>query len=94
MRSLSIAKKYYVYVLRSQKDLGYYIGFTENLQRRLAEHNGGKTRSLKSRLPLKLVYYEEYETKSAAKNRERQIKSYKGGSAFKRLISSPRILRD
>jgi len=57
---------YYVYILLSEKDYKRYIGFTENLQRRLSEHNSGFVRSTKTRRPLKLIHYEEYETKEEA----------------------------
>jgi putative endonuclease len=78
---------YYVYILRSLKDGKHYIGSTDNLARRIKEHNMGKTISLKRRLPLKLIYQEEYPTRVKAAKREKIIKRYKGGNAFKRLIA-------
>ena len=51
-------RMHYVYVLLSQKDDKFYIGFTSDLERRLKEHNDGKAQSTKSRRPLKLLYYE------------------------------------
>jgi len=51
---------FYVYVLLSLKDGKFYIGYTEDLKRRLKEHNSGKNISTKSRLPLKLIYYESH----------------------------------
>ena len=77
---------FYVYILRSLKDEKYYIGSTSNVESRLAYHNFGKQRSTKNRIPFELVYFESYPTKSEALKREKQIKSYKGGVAFKRLI--------
>ena len=86
---------FFVYILRSKVDNGYYIGYTSDLNKRIREHNSGKTKSLKHRLPLELLYSEEYESKRDAKAREVQIKSWKGGDAFKNLlISSPRLRRD
>ena len=86
---------FFVYILRSKFDDGYYIGYTSDLNERIREHNSGKTKSLKHRLPLELLYSEEYESKRDAKAREAQIKSWKGGDAFKNLlISSPRLRRD
>ena len=61
---------YFVYILQSVKDEGYYIGYTSDLHKRISEHNQGKTKSLKHRLPLKLLYYEEYHSKKQAKERE------------------------
>ena len=77
---------YYVYILQSRRDNGYYIGYTSDLEKRLKEHNSGKTRFLRHRLPIDLIYVEEFESKRDAKARECQIKSWKGGGAFKRLI--------
>jgi len=62
---------FYVYVLISLKDGKFYIGYTGDLKRRLKEHNSGKNISTKSRLPLKLIYYESHLSK--ADNNKRQI---------------------
>ena len=77
---------YYVYILQSQKDLRHYIGSTADIATRLAYHNEGKQRSTKNRIPFILIYLEELSTKEEALFREKQIKSYKGGQAFKKLI--------
>ncbi|MBU1871785.1 MAG: GIY-YIG nuclease family protein, partial [Candidatus Omnitrophica bacterium] len=65
---------YRVYIIQSSKDQRYYIGYTSNLEQRLEDHNRGKTNSLRSRRPFKLVYSEKYRTKSEAIQREKQIK--------------------
>ena len=77
---------YFVYILRSLSDGKYYIGSTKDISSRLSYHNSGKQRSTKNRIPFELVYSEEFVTKTDALTRERQIKSYKGGMAFKKLI--------
>ncbi len=82
---------YYVYVLKNKKDGRYYIGSTNNLQRRLKEHANGKTKSLLYRRPLELVYYEECKTLTEARRREKIIKQYKAGKAFKRLIATAHV---
>lgn len=82
----SEVKMYHTYILKSLKDGKYYIGSTKHLSQRITEHHLGKTKSLKHRLPLKLIYQEKYSTQVEARKRERQIKSYKGGNAFKKLI--------
>ncbi len=69
---------YYVYVLKSIKDGKRYIGFTDNLERRISEHNYGKVKSTKNRRPLALIYSEEYSTKKEAMSRERFFKTGKG----------------
>ncbi len=56
-------KFFYIYVLRSLKDKKIYIGKTQDLRRRLKEHNAGKVKSTKNRRPFELVYYEAYTNK-------------------------------
>ncbi|MFA5806441.1 MAG: GIY-YIG nuclease family protein, partial [Melioribacteraceae bacterium] len=48
----------YVYVLKSIKDDKFYTGYTNNLQRRIEEHNSGKVASTKNRVPFVIVYWE------------------------------------
>jgi len=84
---------YLVYILQSNKDNGFFTGYTSNLEKRIHEHNSGKAQSLKHRRPLKQFYFEEFITIKNAKAREKQIKSYNGGKSFKKLINiqgSPR----
>jgi putative endonuclease len=78
---------YYVYILRSLRDQKYYIGSTADIESRLSYHNAGRQRSTRRRIPFVLVYSEKHTLRSEAEAREKQIKSYKGGEAFKRLIS-------
>jgi len=76
-----------VYILESiEKSNKYYIGHTQDLNNRLERHNRGLVRSTKNARPWKIIYAEEYHTKNEAYKRELQIKAYKGGDAFKRLI--------
>ena len=49
---------YYVYILKSDKDDNFYVGYTNNLKQRLALHNDGKVQSTKNRRPLNLVHFE------------------------------------
>jgi putative endonuclease len=79
---------YFVYILQSEKDHRYYIGSTSHVQNRINYHNSGRQRSTRYRIPFKLVYQEELPTKTEALKREKQIKSYKGGEAFKRLLKN------
>ena len=78
---------HYVYILQSLKDHRYYIGETSDVEARLLFHNSGKQRSTKNRIPFRLVLVEEYPDRTTALKREKQIKSWKGGEAFKKLIS-------
>jgi len=77
---------YYTYIIRSEKNGRFYIGSTENLERRLKEHENGNTPSLKKRGPFKLIYKEPHPTRAEARNRENQIKRFKSGNAFKKLL--------
>ena len=78
---------FYVYILRSRKDEKLYTGYTDDLRRRLTEHNNGESRATKSRLPLDLIYYEAYASQADAKARERRLKSSAGANtALKRRL--------
>lgn len=78
---------YFVYIIKSEKLNRYYIGFTEDIVDRLRHHNSGATKSTKPGTPWKVVYQEEAIDKKSAWLRERQIKSYKGGEAFQKLVN-------
>jgi len=68
--------KGYVYILRCS-DGTYYTGSTTNLERRLWQHqNGEGANYTKKRLPVKLVYYEEYQRIDEAFYREKQIQGW------------------
>ncbi|MDP2980888.1 MAG: GIY-YIG nuclease family protein [Candidatus Omnitrophota bacterium] len=69
---------YYVYVIQSLKDRRFYTGFTDDLERRIGEHNRGEEPSTKSRAPFKLVYFEACLSKNDTIAREKQLKSGKG----------------
>ncbi len=78
---------YYVYIIQSEKNNRYYTGFTKDINQRLAQHNNNKTKSLKHKGPFKLVYSESFEHFGEARARESQIKRYRGGKAFKKLVN-------
>ena len=64
----------YTYILRCG-DGSLYTGWTNNLEKRLEAHNAGRGgRYTRSRLPVKLVYYESFDTKNEAMRREAAIK--------------------
>jgi putative endonuclease len=65
---------YYVYILKSLKDDKLYIGDTNNLLRRIKEHNSKLNTSTKFRTPFKLVYYEAYYNRQDATKRESNLK--------------------
>ena len=75
---------YTVYTLRSLQDGNWYIGCTSDLKKRLEEHQKGRVVSTKHRLPLELLYKEEYQDKYEAFKMERFYKTAKG----KRMLKS------
>ncbi|MBI5079374.1 GIY-YIG nuclease family protein [Candidatus Wolfebacteria bacterium] len=77
---------FYTYILKSLKNGKFYIGYTGNLLKRLERHNAGYANYTKNRGPFKMVYSETFATRIEAIKREKQIKNYKGGDEFKKLI--------
>lgn len=71
-------KFYYIYVLLSKKDNRFYTGFTDNIRRRISEHNSGKVESTKNRRPFDLVYFEGCRNKNDALHREKYLKTTYG----------------
>ncbi|MCI5869652.1 MAG: GIY-YIG nuclease family protein [Dorea sp.] len=64
----------YTYILKC-RDGSFYTGWTNDIEKRMQAHNAGKgAKYTKSRRPVKLVYYEEHETKNEAMKREYAIK--------------------
>ncbi|MBE6064249.1 GIY-YIG nuclease family protein [Clostridium cochlearium] len=77
----------YVYMLQCN-DNTLYTGWTNNLEKRIDTHSKGKaSKYTRARLPIKLVYYEEYEDKISAQKREYEIKQFKRSDKLK-LINS------
>ncbi len=75
-----------MYILRNDTNKRLYVGTTNSIKRRLAEHNRSKKRSVTHFGNYHLVYSEIFSTRVEAVKRERQVKSYKGGNAFKKLL--------
>jgi putative endonuclease len=69
---------FYVYVLRSEADAGFYIGYTKNLRARLSEHQAGNSFATAHRKPWTLIYYEAYLNQADAFGREKYLKSGAG----------------
>ena len=74
---------YKVYILESLKDKSRYIGTTTDLINRLKEHNSGETKSNKSKIPYKLIWYCGFTRKEQALKFERYLKS-SSGYAFRK----------
>ena len=67
-----------MYVLRSESDFGFYIGFSTNLRARLRQHQDGESFATSHRGPWNLIYYEAYTEREDAKGREKFLKSGAG----------------
>lgn len=80
---------HYVYILRSTSDTNQtYVGYTANLQRRIDEHNSGKSSHTKKFTPWELQFYSAFPEKGKALAFETYLKSHSGKAfAAKRLIA-------
>lgn len=74
---------FYVYVLQSLKDLRTYVGYTNDLDQRIKRHNSGFVKSTKNRLPVKLLFFESFDSSYDAKKRELYWKSGAGRRKLK-----------
>lgn len=81
-------KYFYTYVLQSLKDLNFYVGYTNNLIKRIEDHNMGKVLSTKNRLPLKLIYWEGCLNQQDATRREKYLKTSWGKRFIKNRLKS------
>ena len=81
-------EQFYTYILYSTTKGRYYIGQTNNIEKRLLRHNNKEVRSTKHGLPWTLVYHEIFQTRSEAIKRERYLKSLKSRIVIKKLIDA------
>lgn len=77
---------FYVYVLQSEKDGKFYVGFSTDLKKRVKYHKQGKNKSTKGRRPLKLIYYEAHASEKDARRREKYFKTDKGKSSLRQML--------
>jgi len=77
---------YFVYVIYSEKLDKYYIGFTADIQDRLAKHNRKSNGFSNRGRPWVLVYYESFNSKREAMDRETQLKNWKNRERLEKLI--------
>jgi putative endonuclease len=61
-----------------------YVGQTDNIQRRLAEHNSGKSKYTQTYAPWKIIYLEEYHNRTDARTREKYLKSTAGKNILRK----------
>ena len=77
---------FYTYVIYSDSYDRYYKGHCSNMSVRLSEHNSGKTKSIKSFVPFRIVYYEEFQTREEAIAREKYFKTASGRRFLKKKL--------
>jgi putative endonuclease len=75
---------FYVYVLRSGEHR--YIGMTNDIDRRLIEHDSGQSFATKAHAPWELFYFEAHTNEEDAKRREKYLKTTQGRQALKRML--------
>lgn len=80
---------YTVYVLHSFRNGWLYIGLTDNLRRRLKQHNRGYERATRGKGPFEVIYTESFESRQEARTREKQLKSGSGREWLKRRFAAP-----
>ena len=77
-RPTKYKRMFFVYVIRSEKDGRFYVGMSENVEKRILQHNKGMTFSTKGFRPWKLFLFEKFETRDEARKREVYLKSGSG----------------
>jgi len=77
---------YFIYAIKSEKDGRIYVGFSENVEKRLSEHNSGKTKSTKGYRSWILIFTKECKTRIQARELEKYYKSGAGKEKLKNLV--------
>jgi putative endonuclease len=78
---------YIVYIIQSEVDASFYIGFTGDIGKRLEYHNSGKSRYTSRKIPWNLVYTEKFVLKKDAIKREKFLKAQRNNEFYHRLIA-------
>ncbi len=79
---------FYTYILQSELDGSYYIGQTKDLRNRLQYHNDGASKYTSRKIPWQIVYYEAFETRKEAMQREKFLKRQRNRQFYKKLIDN------
>jgi len=79
---------FYVYILQTKYNDELYVGCTNNLQKRLQEHNSGKVKSTKAKIPYKLIHYEAFINKKDSFQREQFLKTGWGKRFIKKNLKN------
>ena len=84
---------WYVYIVRSLKDRQLYVGSTEDLKRRLKEHEDGRCASTRYRRPLSLEAYVAVRSESVARGLEKYFKTGSGIATLRKRILASEVRR-
>ncbi len=79
--------KYFVYILKSLSSNKTYVGYTNDIERRIKEHNSGKSSFTSRFMPWEILYVEEADSKEIALKTEKYYKSAAGRRKIKKLVS-------
>ncbi len=90
MGLVSESLNHFVYILESQRNGRYYVGFSADPEKRLAAHNDGSVKATRHLRPWKLIYREEHPDPTSARRREYQIKAMKSRKYIQALIGKAR----
>jgi putative endonuclease len=77
---------FYVYAISSNSRKYIYVGITNNLGRRIDEHNKGYNKTTRAYRPFKLILAEEFATRTAAREREKYLKGGFGKEFLKKMF--------
>ena len=64
----------FVYLIQSRTDKSFYVGISEDPEKRLVEHNSGKTKSISKKRPYSLIYKKEYPDRNLGRKHEIWLK--------------------
>ncbi len=79
---------YYVYILQSKNNGELYVGCTNDLKKRIQEHNSGLVFSTKSKLPYVIIHYEAFLEKTDAFLREKWLKTGWGRNYLQKTLKN------
>ena len=80
--------KFWIYILKSIDFDKTYVGFTNDLERRLKQHNSGKSIYTKKYKPWKIIFTEEVSDRVTAREREKYYKSAAGRKKIKLVLEN------
>ena len=83
--------KGFVYILQSEKNGRFYIGSTDNVERRFSEHQNGIVKSTRNLRPWVLKFSKEYESLTKARKIEYKLKSFKNRKVIEQIIEEKNI---